>query len=305
MPWTARYHFKTSKPFTSEDKELTLNVGGRDVTISGTGDAPLKECSFLTLNAHDLEDENAAWTFGRRIADALLLAGIRRDIGIDGGEDEATFRLSKAVVDKMEEHGGKFMPNVHGLSVYERTGNEFFLQFDAKASVTQDPKMFFDELKSCFGEVEGLGEREQTALALIALSKLAREPLAEATLCISAVEYLSADTPWTSAQLKLLGELKSNALSSPDLSPAEAHEVADGIGRIFRSIRQSIKRKVKSLGLSDEDWKLFDDVYSLRSKIFHGSIVGKKQHVELASRARVICARVVLAAEQSARSNRE
>jgi hypothetical protein len=303
MPWTARYRFRVSKPLTSEEKKLSLTIGGRAVTFSSSSNVYLKESNWLTINAHEFESEDDARSFGQRIANALLLGGIRRDVGIDAGNNEASTRFSKEVTDKVEEHGKKLMPNVHGLQIYERTGSEVFFQLDATASVSEDPAMFFDEVGFAFEEVIGLGEREQTALNLIALSKLAREPLAEAALCISAIEYLSAIAPWTLAQDQLLQKLKSNALSSSELPIHEAREVADGIERIFKSIRQSIKRLIKSLGLSEDDWKAFDEVYSLRSGIFHGTIVGKKHHVELASKARTICARIVLAAEKQARSS--
>src|ERR1700730_10946923 len=96
-------------------------------------------------------------------------------------------------IDEVAEQGGKLLPNVHGLFIYEREGNEVFFHLSANARVTTDPSMFLNGMASSFDETPGLGEREQTALALIALSKIAREPLAEAALCISAVEYLSTD----------------------------------------------------------------------------------------------------------------
>lgn len=301
MAWTVRLRFRVSKPLTSDDSKLALKIGGHEVTISTSDNSPLKQSNWLTLNAHDLESESEAWGFGRRIVDALLLAGIRREVGIDMGENDATTRFSKTVTDGYAKIGKRLMPNVHGILVYERTGNETFIQVSATASVTESPSVFFDQVGSCFDEMAELDERERTALTLISLSKLAREPLAEAALCISAVEYLSADASWTPAQVKLLGELKFYAASSVDLPENEAREVADGIERIFKSIRQSIKRKIRSLDLPNNDWKLFDEVYSLRSGIFHGSIVGRTRHVELASKAREICARIVLAAEQRAR----
>jgi hypothetical protein len=101
--------------------------------------------------------------------------------------------------------------------------------------------MFLNGMASSFDVTPGLGEREQTALALIALSKNARESLAEAALC-TAVEYLSTDAPWTPAQLELLTKLQAQAVASTELPQDEAKEAAEGVRRVFKSIRQSIKR---------------------------------------------------------------
>lgn len=108
------------------------------------------------------------------------------------------------------------------------------------------------------------------ARSLIGLSKMAREPLAQATLCISAVELLSTDTPWTPAQFVLLVQLKEQPM-----------------------YRLSC---LAMLGLSQKDWKAFDNVDTLRSSIFHGSISSGEQHTELARKASEICDRIVSAA---------
>ena len=141
----------------------------------------------------------------------------------------------------MAGQSGKLLPNVHGLYIYEREGNEVFFHLSANARVTTDPSMFLNGMASSFDETPGLGEREQTALALIALSKIAREPLAEAALCISAVEYLSTDAPWTPAQLELLTKLQAQAVASTELPQDEAKEAAEGVRRVFKSIRQNEK----------------------------------------------------------------
>ena len=300
MAWTVRYRFIVSHPLTIDAPELTLDVGGRKGVLSGDGGRPLKDCNWLTLNFHDLEDENSARQFGHQISRAVFLTGVRLGIGIDAGNNRARGGVGKIVADMVATQGGKVMPNVHGLLIYEREGNELFFGASANATVSIDPSAFVDQLTVSFHESSELGEREQTALTLIALSKTAGDPLAEAALCISAVEFLSIDVPWTSAQLDLLTILKTQAATSTQLPVAEAKEVADAIERVFKSIRQSVKRKIIALGLPKADWKLFDDVYVLRSGIFHGSVIGRERHTELASKAREICARIVMAAVEKA-----
>ena len=142
MPWTVRYRVRVSKPLTSDATELTLVIGGREALVSGEGNKPLKESNWLTLNIHGLENEDAAREFGRRVALALLLAGARQDVGIDAGENRATSGFGKIVADEVAEQGGKLLPNVHGLFIYEREGNEVFFHLSANARVTTDPSMY-------------------------------------------------------------------------------------------------------------------------------------------------------------------
>lgn len=114
------------------------------------------------------------------------------------------------------------------------------------------------------------------------------------------MEYLSTDAPWTPAQLELLTKLQAQAAASTELPQDEAKEVADGFKNVFKSVRQSIKRKMTALGLTESNWKSFDEVYSLRSGIFHGSITGRDRHTELATKAREICSCIVMAAANKA-----
>jgi hypothetical protein len=115
------------------------------------------------------------------------------------------------------------------------------------------------------------------------------------------VEYLSTDAPWTHGQLELLTKLQAQAAASAELPQDEAKEVAEAVRRVFKtSIRQSIKRKMTALGLTETDWKSFDNMYSLRSGIFHGSITGRDRHTELATKARGICSCIVMAAANKA-----
>ena len=296
MTWTVRYRFVTSTPLNSDQFEMSLDLGGREGILKGDI-GPLKNCNWLTIKFDGLEDAKAAREFGGLISRAVVLTGVQLGVGIDAGNNEPRGRVGKVVVDEAAARGVKIMPNVHGLMIYESEGNELFFSAKANAVVSIDPSRFLDTLKLSFHDIHEIGEREQTALSLIALSRIAGDPLAEAALCISAVEFLSTSEPWTDAQRNLLTSLKSKAAASTELREAEAKEVADAIENgVFKSIRQSIKRKIFALGLREADWKSFDDVYVLRSKIFHGRIIGRDRHAELATKARDICTRIVKAA---------
>lgn len=298
MSCTVRFRFRVSTPLASDETRLRLELGGREALISADGDRPLRESNWLILNIHGLENKELAEKFGRRVAHAVMLAGARLGVGIDAGDDKASSGFGQVIVDAMAGHGHKLMPNVHGLLVYEREGTERFVQINATGTITINPALVFSEIALSFDGAVGVGVREQTALSLISLSKIAREPLAEAVLCISAVEFLSSDiSPWTDAQLELLNALRVHVLASTDRSNDEAKQVADALEHLRRkTVRQSIKRKMTALGFSPAEWKTFEEVYKLRSGIFHGTITARERYAELAERAREICTRIVLSA---------
>ena len=82
MAWTVRYRFITSKPLTSDAPELPLEIGGRKATISSDGGVPLRTSNWMTLYIHDFADEESAREFGRSIALAVHLTGVRQ--GVEG-----------------------------------------------------------------------------------------------------------------------------------------------------------------------------------------------------------------------------
>lgn len=277
-----------------------MEVGDRPAIISGDGKKPLRESHWLTVNVHEFESKELAEDFGRTLGRAVVLAGAQLDIGIDAGENQITASFGQALIDNFAERGQTVQPNVHGLHVYERKGGEVFVSIDATITVTTDATSLFDAIGTAFGKVSSIGEREQTALILLTLSKMAREPLAEAVLCISAVEFLSVDGEWTGAQRSLLAELQCLAAGRA-LPNDEACQVADAIGRMFKNgVLKSIRTKMSALGFTHDDLKEFGKIYDLRSAIFHGEVPDRRKYGELAINARAICARIVLRAAASA-----
>lgn len=294
MAWSIRYRFSVSHPLNSDETRLPLMIDGREATISSGNNGPLKRTNWLALNIHDFKSEKAARQFGESVGRALLAAGARRGIGIDLGGGKPSGGFGPVAIEEMAKKGVRLFYDSPGLHVYERQGNEQFSRLDAAMTVLANPQMFLDAVISTFDEASGLSEEESAALSLIGLSRLAQEPLAEAALCIAAVELISSEEPWTQAQLDLIGKLSDQASAAADLPRDQAEEVAKAISDgVFKSIRQKIKRKMFAIGMNQSDWDSFKAVYKLRGGIFHGGITSQDKHRELANSARDICARIV------------
>lgn len=296
--WSLRFRFRVAKPFASDEKEIALMIGDRKATLESRGEKPLREAEWVVLTMHGFQEATEARQFGDKLRTSVLVAALECSVGIDAGKNVKTLKFGEEVKKRLQSGGSVLLDDLHGVEIYQRTGREFTMVFEAEVSVSQPHVNFFDSVNSEMQSPAILSPRVAAALEMVAISKMARESLSEAALCIAAVEMLASDAPWSGPQLRLINEMADLAKHSRSTSVEEAHEVGTSIKNSFRSIRQSLKRLIiERLKLPDGDWKEFDDVYSLRSAVFHGAEpFDREKHVALATRARHICTRIVLAA---------
>ena len=297
MTWTVRYNFRISHPLEISNSEFSTIICGQKCKISTSDNSPIINSTWLIFKFDDFKSEIAATQFGKKFASALILTGVLKNIGIDGGEDKSTVNFSQKFIDAIAKTGGILRPNVHGLSVYENTGEDVYLKPSFDGIVSQNSDAFFSNLSDSFFSIGEIGELEKLALRILALSKIGTGPLAQSILAISAVEAISRCPPWTVAQLKLIEKIKLEALGSKELPPEEASEVAAALDRTFRyGVLQSIRQKMKALGLSRSDWKNFNEAYNLRSSILHGSASESENYNELWNKSHPICDKIIIAA---------
>ncbi|MEP9356100.1 hypothetical protein ABLE93_21220 [Xanthobacter sp. KR7-65] len=297
MPWTARFRCRISKNFQEDKTELEITIAGRRCLISSGNGEPLCKSSWIIFEFTDFKNESEAKIFGEQFLEAILISSALNNTGIDPGENTATSGFGDVVAAAVAKSGGVLRQNVHGLMFYESQGNDVFFEFSGSAIITQNTEKFISSINEYVGKAKNVGTLESLSLKLLALSGISSDPLSKAALAISAVEALSASPPWTVNQSRLIAKLKSEALAANDVPDDEKTEIANALDRLFRSsIRQSIKRKMASLGLSQDDWIEFDEVYNLRSRIFHGSASGRENYNDLASKSAKICTKIVLSA---------
>ena len=294
--WAFRLRVRVSRALSTEETEISFDFDQRKCRLTGgSRDEPLSEALWWTFLSDGFETKNAAESFGRKLARALRVAALDRHLGVDFGLDRATIGFSERIVKAVANEGGKLLPNVHGLFVYEKEGNETFISISATGVVRGDPSLMVASLQDARAANLDWDNRLAAAIELVLLSKMAKEPLSEAALSISALEHLAADMPWSDRQLALLKSLEQVALTS-DLEEDERAEVAKAVAQSFKSIRQSIRTMLRRLRFDANDLKTFDRLYGLRSGVFHGSNLNREQYQLLANEAREFCTKVVLAA---------
>lgn len=126
--WTARLRVRVTKTISSDENALEFDFDGQKCTLRGQNESkPLKDQYWWILSCHNFDNQNAAEQFGQRLSRALRVFSLRKNEGIDVGFDRATLQLSSEIVEKFAQNGHRWLPNVHGLSVYERSGSEVFL----------------------------------------------------------------------------------------------------------------------------------------------------------------------------------
>ncbi|WP_141728400.1 hypothetical protein [Devosia insulae] len=253
----------------------------------------MTDSEWLVMRAPGFETKNDAQKFVRRLKVATMVAAVETGNGIDPGEGKPTGWISPAFFTEMFGDDLESVENIHGTQVYWDDGRQKFVSVKADATVHANAEMLAAALTATFDHQLSPTARALAALEILSLSRMAREPLAEATLCVAAVELLALREDWTSEQRELLRALKKHA---EEVAPDQP-EVADAVGKAYKSVRGGIKELILStLGLGDSTWKEFDAVYGMRSNIFHGlEPISRHSISDFARNARPVCERIVIA----------
>ena len=141
------------------------------------------------------------------------------------------------------------------------------------------------------------------AIRVLNLAEMNTDPIAKVVLAISTIEGLATDPPWTDEQQKLI-ESSAAWLKRTHGDVEETKQVIEAILRVRKqSIRQRIRKLLAANELSGV-WQDWDDLYSKRSRLFHGGTKKGSEHrgdyLEnselhgLAQKAINLCSRIVL-----------
>lgn len=299
--WSFFLRYIVSHPLDTKEKTLDFALEDRTIRIKPFRKETLQNETDLVAEVHGFEDEETAHKYAKSLKIALSIAALERSMGVNFGENTSTSQISQELKDILEKEGGNLLPNTHGIHVYIRKGGEFRFIFNAEVSVSEPIHLYVENIENGWHKSLGIDDVGATALEIFALAGMSREPLARAALVISVVEMLAKSPPWSPAQISLIDELVDHASNSGRLAKVEATEVANSVKNLYKSIRQGIKRYIlNDIGLNEEDWKKFDKLYSLRSAIFHGGTLPRKQLlIKLGDDAYSVCRKIVLAAATS------
>lgn len=304
---------RVGKSLATEEKTLTASVAGKIVTIeSNSRSEPLSKASWLVMGCGGFETEDEAREFGEKLRRAAHLAGLCTRVGVDAGDPGEDRNVSWINSKLLRSIGGldpnsRIGPDMHGIVILPDDGKTLFARVgQPNLTVLHNADFFvraFEEALPQSDTSQGDLPSIRRAIRVLNLAEMSTDPIAQVVLAISTIEGLAADPPWTDEQQKLI---QSSAvwLEEAHGDGEEVKQVIESILRVRKeSIRQRIRKFLDANELSDM-WREWDDLYTKRSRLFHGRREKGSEHRgeylkesevhALGQEAIKLCARIVL-----------
>ena len=302
VDYKVRLKVRIGKGLTTDNTSLSARFNGREVTLkSAKQDQPLKDTSWLVLGVQGFTTECDAFEYGEDLRRAIHLAGLCTRVGVDGrakGDNRETAGFTAYGDARLRslgllQEGQWTAPDVHGLSILPDDGRVVVAVGNASGHVTHDPVEFVRAIEEA--TTRGVTQEVSQAICVLNLAQINESPFATVVLAISSIESIAVKgEKWTSAQQDMLNGAKEWIFEEFGATSA-TREVAEAI---TRSYKNSLRQKARRL-LTENDlltlWPKWDNVYSRRSKLFHGGASREEGTViKLAQDAMVVCGRMVL-----------
>ena len=311
-PFRLRLKLRVGRALGTEEQALTASIAGREVTIrSDKNSQPLSEASWLLIESRGFEAEEEARDFGEELRRAVHLAGLCARVGVDAGDPGENRTVSQVHPEFLRTSGildpdTRIGPDIHGLVVLPDDGKTIFLRFRWEPTVRSNAADFVQALEEAFSERDvSTADKPaiRRAVRVLNLAEMNTDPIAQVVLAVSTIEGMAADPAWTESQKEMIkgaAEWVERAYGEEEAT----EQVVQAIRRIRQSsIRQRIRIMLEEYALLDL-WKDWEDLYSKRSRLFHGGDGGSGEHRgdhlleselhTLGQEAMKLCARIVL-----------
>lgn len=296
MPFAIRLKVRSSKGITLDETSTTFVFNGMEVTLTKEDGSALRQPGWFVFCATGFPTQGQAEEFGERLMAAVSVTSIQQGWGVDFGQHKPTLQLGASVVEAIERTGVIYRPNIHGLDVFEDTGDIVRMTASAVGLVAA----VSDDLLSGFiRNADVVLEQPSplsTAVTLLNEAMMV-SGAAQLALAIAAVESLCPDLAWSQVQKDEIAALVHKVAESSNLTVEEGEEIKVALERMHRlSIRQGLMRLLERLDLREIRNEL-DEVYGARSAFFHGaSYLAGPELNALAGEAYRIARRIVLRA---------
>lgn len=296
----------------TEETALTASVAGREVTIESGQSKPLAEASWLSIKCRGFETEEDARAFGEKLRRAVHMAGLCARVGVDAGDPGEDRAVSQINEDFLRRRGvldpeTRIVADIHGILVLPDDGKKLlFGRGRAELTVRSHADGFVRALEEAFPASDGSGGNcpsIRRAVRVLSLAEISTDPIAKVVLAISTIEGLATGPSWTDEQKKLI-ESTAAWVARTHGDGEETRQIVEAIGRIrSSSIGQEVRKLLAANDLSDlwQDWR---DLYSKRSRLYHGRSSGdgegRADHLAeselraLGQEATKLCGRIVL-----------
>lgn len=274
-----RFHREPSYPIESDLSET--NLGERGPRLIAEKGKSFRMSTRLKLIQGGFGSPEVARAEGERWFDALMVAGLREQVGLDLGR----FRLGGGVTLAGEAYfselvGSPIRNDFHGLDVYEEQDGQKFLSMDVEARVPHTLEATVAEIVAARQEDVELPARLRLALELFGVARFASAPRILLLTLISAVEAVKEQEQVPGA--KEVVDAWEDSLTGPLAKDPSF------LGRLRDLKKESISQacqRVVAVHLGGADVKTFKRLYNVRSTLVHEGTVEDNDFVADASTA--------------------
>jgi hypothetical protein len=258
-------------PKRGDDPEIAL--------VSTKRDIPIKDAPHLVLKASGWHSKEAADFAGRLYSDILARTLVRLRVGADFGARAPKSGFTEDGLRMLQNSMKKIALNdVHGLMVYESTGNPQIVFTSMQADMVRGIQVdrFLEVFNHALLRIREISDRERVSIELFNESFFQMSADARFLLLMSGLEALIQQGPRSRAIVNHIQLLMDKTEDAIDLSPQEKGELKGGLGQLKR---ESIRQAAKSLLGEKLDFntyadlspsEFFDKCYTLRSRLVHG-----------------------------------
>jgi hypothetical protein len=260
---------------------------------------PMLGSNYIDVRSHGYSEDDAK-AEAKKLADMLLLLGVKAGYGVDLAQGKMDFS-EELKANHFKKHSEHLVPDNGGLTVYDEPA--FFMRVGGHVTVSDDAVTFENYLGQVCTLKFPLTERQRIAAELINDTYFEPSPNAQFVLSITAVEALCPEkipSPFFQSIVGVVISLIRSATRLVSLfrledKGADLDELRSKLEGLQKrgSVRQGYMTKLRTL-FNNKRAKEFDKLYDRRSKFVHDGR-GRGSFIEDAPRAREIATELLFA----------
>lgn len=265
-----------------DEPQLTLpkREGDPEVAlVSRERNTAIKDSTCLVLRASGWHTQEAAESAGNLYSDVLARTLARLRIGADFGSRAAKSWFTADGLEWLQESTGRTVLNdVHGLMVYESTGNPQLVFTTMQGDMVRgvQGQQFIQILEHALRNIRELSDRERVSMELFNASFFQKSEDARFLLLMGGLEALIETGRRSGNIVGHIEKLISITECASELSQQERNALKSALGQLQKeSISQAGRKLVTEklgarayLQLSPSDF--FSHCYRLRNRLIHG-----------------------------------
>ena len=273
----------------SEESQWTLATSDDDgevvVLTSADGDGrPLSRARDVVVRGSSYESEDAAAAAGERWLSRVRAAFARTGLGADfGGRGAGDWWYDAGLRMLENEHGGRMLNDVAGLSVFECEPPPSFARVDPPTlAVGRAGADVLNALRTSTATDAAMTPRQKLAYEIYSASLDEADVEARFVMLTMALEALLPDQPRPPAVLALVEQFVRTADQAVELDQADRasligslkHLGRQSVGQVGRQLAQSLGDRHYMEGepgqRRETAAQFFTNAYTMRSNLVHG-----------------------------------